>query len=277
MMIAAIAIKYSLEGCLIYGTMAAYLAAAIVFLVATIESNRTAGVVATLLYLAGFAIAAATIVVRWRHVQHVPLQNLYEVFLCLGMLICPLSYFCRRFMRVGGLAVDCVIGAIALFPAGFIFKATPLKLPPPLQTWLFAPHVAAYIAAYIILAKASVQAIACAVGAVRPHDARLAPYELGAYKMVRLGFPLLTLGLILGAWWGKMAWGDWWNWDPKELWSLISWLVFLGYLHFRYTYGRKYPRANCSLVLCGLAAIILTLLWVNLAGIFARSLHSYAI
>jgi ABC-type transport system involved in cytochrome c biogenesis permease subunit len=94
--------------------------------------------------------------------------------------------------------------------------------------------------------------------------------------MVRLGFPLLTVGLVLGAVWGKIAWSDYWNWDRKELWSLISWLVFVGYLHVRYRYGRKYPAVNSSLVLAGLTAIIITLLWVNLSRIFGGGLHSYA-
>jgi len=100
--------------------------------------------------------------------------------------------------------------------------------------------------------------------------------ERDMHVVVRLGFPLLTLGLVLGAVWGKLAWGDYWNWDPKELWSLASWLVFLGYLHFRYLYGKRYLRANASLVLAGVAAIVLTLLWVNLGRLFGGGLHTYA-
>jgi len=52
--------------------------------------------------------------------------------------------------------------------------------------------------------------------------------------------------------------------------------VFLGYLHFRYLYGKRYPRANALLLLGGVTAIVVTLLWVNLARIFAGGLHSYA-
>ena len=262
------AIKFTYEGYLIYVAMAAYGVAAVLLL----ARARELGIA---LYLLGFAAAVAGVALRWCNVRHVPLQNLYEVFLFLGMLACPLSFFCWKFLRVGALAGDCLLGVIALFPAGLIFSGEPLKLPPALQSPLFAPHVAAYMAAYILMAKASVQAI-LALTATRPADPRLVAYERGTCAMIRLGFPPLTLGLILGAWWGKMAWGDYWNWDPKELWSFVSWLVYVGYLHFRYRYGARYPRANSALALAGMAAIVLTLLWVNLAGLFKGGLHSYA-
>ena len=93
--------------------------------------------------------------------------------------------------------------------------------------------------------------------------------------MVLLGFPLLTLGLILGSWWGKLAWGDYWGWDPKEMWSLASWLMFVWYLHSRALYGRGRTRLNASLVVGGMAVIIITLLWANLSRLF-EGLHSYA-
>jgi ABC-type transport system involved in cytochrome c biogenesis permease subunit len=74
---------------------------------------------------------------------------------------------------------------------------------------------------------------------------------------------------------GKLAWGDYWNWAPKELWSLVSWLMFLGYFHFRYLFGTRFARINVAFLGSGLLAIVITLLWVNLARIFA-GLHCYA-
>lgn len=247
--------------------MAAYLVAAIVLL----AKNKKLG---WAVYALGFLLATATFVYRWHHVGHVPMQNLFEVFICLGMVIGPISLFCRKFMKVGGITADCFIGFIVLFPAGFVFKADPMKLPPALQSWLFIPHVAAYMLAYMIMAKAAVQAIG-ELFRKATTDEGLVSYELGAYKIVRLGFPLLTLGLILGAVWGKIAWGDYWNWDPKELWSFVSWLVYVGYFHFRFICGKKYPRINSAIVVFGLLIIIITLLWVNLSRLFP-GLHSYA-
>jgi ABC-type transport system involved in cytochrome c biogenesis permease subunit len=261
------AIKLTDIGILIYVVMALYLAAA----AALAMRKRMAG---TALFGLGFAVAAFTFVLRWIEVEHVPLQNMFEVFLCLGALMWPISLFCRRFLGVGGEAADAAIGFIVLFPAGLIFKAEPQNLPPALQSFLFLPHVASYMLSYVILAKAAVPAFQ-GLFLQRPADDPAAlDYEASANRVARMGFPLLTLGLVLGMWWGKVAWGDYWNWDPKELWSLISWLVYLGY--FRYMFGLRFRRANCALLIAGLAAIILTLLWVNLSRIFASGMHSYA-
>ncbi len=95
------------------------------------------------------------------------------------------------------------------------------------------------------------------------------------YVIVCLGFPFLTLGLFLGSVWGKLAWGDYWAWDPKELWSLASWLVYLLYLHVRYMFGQKHARLNSTLAILGMVFIVITLLWVNLSRLFLGN-HSYA-
>ena len=263
-------VKYTILGGLVYGTMLLYLVAAALLL----GRKKRAGM---MLYGLGFHVAMVAFVLRWREVDHAPLQNMFEVFLTLGMLIFPITLFCRLFLRVGGEAGDAIVGIIVLFAAGFVFNAEPQNLPPALQSWLFIPHVSAYMLSYVILAKAFVQALMTLFfGRGQLGDDRLVGCEEGTYRMTMFGFPLLTLGLVLGAWWGKIAWGDYWNWDPKELWSLVSWLIFVGYLHFRYMFGTKYPRANAAVVVSGFVAIVLTLLWVNLARIFAGGLHSYA-
>ncbi len=262
------AIKYTFQGLLIYLVIAAYLFA----FLATVLGRRKAG---QGLYLAGFVIAATAFGYRWYDVRHIPFQNLFEVFLSMGMMIYPLSIFCRRFLRVGGEAADMLIGVILLFPAGFVFGAEPQKLPPALQSWLFTPHVAVYLMSYVIMAKATVQAFCQLKGKTSNAKENLVDYEKSTYRMICFGFPLLTLGLILGSWWGKLAWGDYWGWDPKELWSLASWLVYVGYLHFRYMFGKKHVRISSGLAILGTVAIVITLLWVNLSRIFP-GLHNYA-
>jgi len=261
-------IKYTIQGLLIYVTMAAYLLAFVTTLARRVRAGRV-------LFLAGFVLATFAFVYRWAHVQHVPLQNLFEVFLFLGVACYPISWFCRRILRIGGQWADMLIGVIVLFPAGFVFNAEPMQLPPALQCWLFAPHVAVYMLSYVFMLKAAFQAGEQLLNPRPRVGETLIPPEQATYELIAIGFPLLTLGLVLGSWWGKLAWGRYWGWDPKELWSLASWLIYLGYFHWRYMFGTRRPRLNSVWAIMGMAAIIITLLWVNLAKIFT-GMHSYA-
>lgn len=263
-------IKYTIQGFLIYLAISLYLLAFIMTMLRCKKSGRS-------LFLLGFIIATCSFAYRWYHVKHVPMQNLFEVFLTLGVLIYPISRFCRDILHIGGESADMLIGVIVLIPAGFIFNAEPQFLPPALQCWLFTPHVAVYMLSYVFMAKAAFQAAEVLVPLQQFSDKniQMLPPEQAGYQLVSIGFPLLTLGLLLGSWWGKLAWGDYWGWDPKELWSLASWLIYVGYFHFRYLYGKKRPRANSIWIITGMAVIIITLLWVNLSKLFS-GLHSYA-
>lgn len=93
-----------------------------------------------------------------------------------------------------------------------------------------------------------------------------------SYKVVKFAFPLLTLCIITGAIWADYAWGTYWSWDPKETWSLITWIIYAGYLHARLMYGWKGKRAAWMAVF-GFAAVLFTFFGVNY---FLPGLHSYA-
>ncbi len=93
-----------------------------------------------------------------------------------------------------------------------------------------------------------------------------------AYRLVMAAFPVWTLGIIAGAIWGEQAWGRYWGWDPKEVWSFIVWIIFATYLHARATRGWK-GRGAAALAIAGGAAIIFNTFAVNL---WIAGLHSYA-
>jgi cytochrome c-type biogenesis protein CcsB len=92
-----------------------------------------------------------------------------------------------------------------------------------------------------------------------------------SYRMIGLGFPLLTIGIIAGAVWANEAWGAPWSWDPKETWALITWLVFAAYLHARITKGWQ-GRKPAFLAASGFVVVWICYLGVNLLG---KGLHSY--
>jgi cytochrome c-type biogenesis protein CcsB len=92
-----------------------------------------------------------------------------------------------------------------------------------------------------------------------------------SYRIIGLGFPLLTIGIIAGAVWANEAWGSYWSWDPKETWALITWLVFAAYLHTRITksWQGKGPAVLASF---GFVVVWICYLGVNFLG---KGLHSY--
>lgn len=108
---------------------------------------------------------------------------------------------------------------------------------------------------------------------------QLAPEQLSladtldnvSYRVIGLGFPLLTIGIIAGAVWANEAWGSYWSWDPKETWALITWLVFAAYLHARITRGWQ-GRRPAILATIGFGVVWVCYLGVNLLG---KGLHSY--
>lgn len=248
-------------GAVIYTALAANAAAFIAHLARRPRAGRV-------LLATGSAVALVALAWRWLETGHIPLQNLFEIFLAMSVAIYPLACCCRRWLPVPVEALDPLLGFLVLFPVGFVFSGEPRDLPPALQSFLFVPHVAVYLAAYLLLARAALTAVSRA--RMQP-DATL----LSADRLARAGFPLLTAGLILGALWGKIAWGDYWHWDPKEMWSLATWLLYCGYFHFRSMTGVRYPRICATLLVIGLVAIILTVSVVNIANIFS-GMHSYA-
>ena len=92
-----------------------------------------------------------------------------------------------------------------------------------------------------------------------------------SYRIIGLGFPFLTIGIISGGVWANEAWGSYWSWDPKETWALITWLVFASYLHARITKGWE-GKQTAILGSLGFFVIWVCYLGVNFLG---KGLHSY--
>ena len=92
-----------------------------------------------------------------------------------------------------------------------------------------------------------------------------------SYRIIGMGFPLLTIGILSGAVWANEAWGSYWSWDPKETWALITWLIFAIYLHVRMTKGWN-GKKSALVASLGFCVVWMCYLGVNLLG---KGLHSY--
>ena len=217
--------------------------------------------------------------------QHAPWSNLYEFSLSFtfALLLCYLIFEARFHERVRawGLYV-CLLALITIGIAIFLGITYNMingsqQLIPALQDQpILTVHVSMAIFAYALF---SVSFGAALIVLIQNGEGQRfswlpsaeAADEL-AYKAVIVGFPLLALTLILGAYWANYAWGHYWSWDPKETSALVTWLIYAIYLHARGIRGWHGKRAAWLLTL-GFAATLFTYYGVSF---FVPSLHSYA-
>lgn len=229
------------------------------------------------LSLAAAASLVAMLGARWAATGHPPYANMFEYLSAFGAGVVITAVVIER--RSGGnrVAVFAMPLALALFlVADTAFSSEVRPLVPALQNnRLLGIHVASMLISYSILGVAFV---AAALYLVQNGGSRIAWLPSGrvlddvTYKAVVAGFPILGLGVALGAYWGNIAWGRYWGWDPKETTALVTWLVFAGYLHARSLAQWRGKRA-AWLVIAGFAVIIFNIFAVNF---WIAGLHSYA-
>jgi len=216
-------------------------------------------------------------------IGHAPLSNLYEslIFFAWALILLYLLIEWRTKSRsIGAFATP--LAFLIMAYASFTNVSSQIQpLVPALKSnWLLA-HVITCFVGYAAFGIAFGMSIMYLLKGVRRSsdenvflsflpDAAILD-EL-SYQLIVIGFILLTLGIITGAVWAHSAWGRYWGWDPKETWSLITWLVYAALLHSRMIRGWRGKRlAIFSIV--GFCSVIFTYLGVNL---ILSGLHSYA-
>jgi len=241
-----------------------------------ISGPRTAAIgrYATMLaWVATLALLAA-LVFRTIATGHGPFANMYEFSMAFafGILIAYMYFEHRYHQRILALVSLPVALGMMLYAATVPADIQPLV--PALQnSLLLTVHVATAIVAYGSFAIAFA---ASALYLVQPEGGRWGlprPQVLDeiGYRAVVVGFPFLTLTIILGAVWADTAWGSYWSWDPKETASLVTWLIYGAYLHARVMRGWRGNRAAWLLVL-GFAATLFT----YFGNLIFGGLHSYS-
>jgi len=238
--------------------------------------------------LVGAALQLAGVVTRGIDAGHAPFSNMYE-FAIAGSLVAVLVFlYVQRTRDVTYIAPGVAFFAVfAVVTALRMFYRDAVGLQPALDSYWLVIHVPIATIASGIFA---VSGVASAVQVVRdardrgkrwaqsrvlrpvaaaPEPAKL---EALAFRFNAVGFVLWTFTIMSGAMWAEHAWGRFWGWDPKEVWSFVIWVIYAAYLHARTTQGWAGRRA-AWLAISGLVAIILNFTVVNL---YVQGLHSYS-
>lgn len=206
----------------------------------------------------------ALFIANWILAQAPPFGNMRHVLTIFPLVMAPAAHYLRRWQHLELTGWLAAASAIALTGALCMPLQASWRQMPALQSPWFAPHVIAYVISYGLMTVAALLTLASWHSENRLRAA-------GA--LVRLAFPFMTFGLWSGALWADSAWGGYWAWDIKEAWSLLTWSLYLIYLHIER--HRTFTSWRRPLLLLGFTAVIITFLVVNLLPRI-QSLHSYA-
>ena len=240
------------------------------------KSKRTEYFGMVLFFISWFA-CGGIFALSWINTGTPPFSNMYHVLMTMGIFI-PLLYIViwlkdkerKAHIFFTAAAIVGLVGALVISLKNP--DAMTKELPPSLKSVWFIPHVSAYVISYSLMGAAFLMtAVGLIVGLWNKSSAEKL-LNL-SFKTVRLSFPFMTFGLLIGAVWADEIWGTYWSWDIKESWSLITWGLYLVYFHCRLNSSwRKYA----SLIqIIAFAALIFTFILVNFLP-KTGSLHTYS-
>ncbi|MBW1776761.1 MAG: c-type cytochrome biogenesis protein CcsB [Deltaproteobacteria bacterium] len=260
---------------------------ATLYIAAWVFKKASVGKAATWIAFAGVVGQTAGILLRWMEsyqlgIGHAPLSNLYESLVFFSWTLMVIYLVVER--AYGNRVIGAFVAPIAFLAMAYASLSPNINdriqpLVPALKSnWLIAHVITCFIgyAAFAIAFGISLMyLIKQKEGRQQGRLLSLFPenrlLENLNHQMVTFGFLFLSAGIITGSVWANSAWGSYWSWDPKETWSLITWLVYAILLHARLMRGWHGKRlAYISII--GFGAVLFTYFGVNLLP----GLHSYA-
>lgn len=271
------------EELLFYATVGAYLIATFLYLGYILSKNKMLGDAASAVTLLGFVANTATLAVRTINVGHAPFSNMYEFSTSFAWGIVAVYIWAEyryKFKSIGAFVMPLAFLLIASTDMLGISKDVKPLMPALKSNWMTI-HVATAVIAYGAYALSAGLAVMYLLKEKMEKtksksffnkelpEARI--LDDLSHRFIAFAFPFMSAVIISGAVWAEYAWGRYWSWDPKETWSLITWLVYSAYLHARFTYGWKGRRA-AWLAIIGFITVLFTYFGVN---ILLSGLHSY--
>jgi cytochrome c-type biogenesis protein CcsB len=264
---------------LLYLSLGLYLASSGFYLISLSRPSLRKG--AFFFLLTGLAAHFGATLVRYLQAGYTPITNLHESVSFFTLCLAAFFVYLRSFYRASilGVIVLPVLSALVLWVLTIPGSVGPL--PPVLQSiWLPVHTISAFLGNAIFFMGFLVSIVYLGAerciknkknDSVLPGLPSLETLDLINYRCMSFGFPLLTVGIMSGSIWAAYAWGSYWSWDPKETWSLITWIVYAILIHNRLAIGWR-GRRTAYMMILGFISVLVTFLGVNL---FIGGLHSY--
>jgi cytochrome c-type biogenesis protein CcsB len=259
-----------------------YFAATIVSILELFKGTKVASKIIFSLTGIGFIIHTASIIYRYVAAGHIPISNAHEATSFFSWCIILIFFILEFRYRIILLASFIMPIVLILMLSSSMLPREIKPLSPVLQSYWLGIHTV-----FAFLGNAAF-ALAFGIGLmylVQEHFVK--SKHLGGlferlpslqildeinYRLIKMGFPLLTLAIITGALWAESAWGSYWNWDPRETWSLITWFIYAIILHARLVAGWRGKRA-AFLSIIGFLTILIAFFGIKL---LQKGLHVFS-
>lgn len=232
--------------------------------------SRKSVIAASVLILSGLSLFLLFIFLLWNDLGHPPLRTMGETRLWYSFFITLVGFITwlrwrYKWLLGYSIIVSGVFIVVNLLKPEIHFS----NLMPALRSIWFVPHVTVYILSYAMFGAATIASF-IAIRELKKSNERLMPL---IDNLIYIGLGFLMIGMILGAIWAKEAWGDYWTWDPKEVWAFITASVYAVYIHSR---AQRYP-LRIILWILPLAFIMLMITWLGVSYLPAAqdSIHVY--
>ncbi len=258
--------------------MISYFASMIAYFIYIAAKKEVIAKVALGIQIFGFVLHTAAIICRGIGAGRLPLTNQYEFATSFAWGLCLLSIV--FIIRFGFHVMGAFISPVMFLMIGYAAMQSKevRQLMPALRSGWLGFHVSTAIIAYGAFGVSFVLGIIFLLrdrlkehGFLDQHIPDRQKLDMIEYRSVALGMLFLTFTIVTGAIWAERAWGSYWSWDPKETWSLITWLIYAVYLHLRIRRGYK-GRSAAIFAVAGFVCVLFTYIGVNT---LIPGIHSY--
>lgn len=220
---------------LFFATLILYFAAAVLQFAGAVFHKERLTKFAGRLFLAALAAHTVFIVIRGVLAHRLPLSNQFEFATAFSWGISLMLLIARSRLRAEWLTTAAVPMAFLVLSYAALQPREITELMPALRSAWFAFHIGSAVFSYSSFVLAGCAGLRYILLSKKPDADALQLHRMDymSYRLIALGFLLLTVTILTGAIWAEQAWSAFWTWDPKEVWALITWIIYAVYLHLR--------------------------------------------
>ena len=257
-----------------FAALALYFAASVLEFVGVSFKKDKLLKAAWIVFLAGFALHTVYFVARGVKAGRVPLANQFEFAMAFSWAVALLLIVFRARLNAEWLSAAAMPVTFLILSYAALQPREITELMPALKSTWFVFHIGSAMFSYSAFALAGCAGLRYLLLSRKGREAdelKLRQMDYLAYRLVALGFLLLTVTILTGAIWAEQAWAAFWTWDPKEVWALITWIIYAVYLHLRLR-KKGGGKAMAWFVVIAVPVVLFTFAGVNT---LMPGLHSY--